>query len=584
MRWFTPATALLLAWGALAFGAEYAWAYAPLLVFATTIGLLALVTPAPAGRGSTPVAAGGGSTPLAAALALVFCAGVLQVVPLPEPVLRAVSPARSAHDFAALYASATPAAPATPAASVSDAAPAADAASSHQPRTLSIAPSRTRLGLAFLAGLSIFFLGCVRALSVVRPSGLARVLVVLGVVVAVAGIVQEAGGSLRVYGFWYPRKAWQPSAPFVNENHLAGWLVLALSLSAGYLCGAAARAGWRPPADWRGLVVRLASRDANEIALVGFAVLVMALAILVTGSVSGMVCLGAVSWVSAARALRRQPGRGRRVLLPAALALVPLAAAALAGLAAVGEETAQTLSTALSPDGRIGLWEDTLRMVRDFPLAGVGLNTYGVGMLAYQTHGTEAYAVEAHNDYLQLAAEGGLLLGLPLAAAVVVFAREVRRRFREGADDTRTWWLRAGAVTGLGGLALQSLVDFSLQMPGNAVLFALLMAVAVHRPARRAPRTASHAIPVVPGRRRPHRPGMPSPGAGPARPRAEAGRRCSEYRGTTQSTRPLPPSCPSIALAGAGRGPEVAAAASIPEPAGRAARADSSAARSRRRR
>ena len=464
MRWFVPATTLLLAWGALAFGAEYAWAYAPLLVFCTTIGMLGLVAPAPAGSGPAPVAG---------ALGLVFFAGMLQVAPLPEPVLRAVSPARSAHDYAALYAAVTPGAPATDPV----AAPAAA-------RTISTAPSRTLLGLAFLGGLSIFFLGCVRVLSAVRPSGLVRCLMVLGVVVAVAALVQEASGSLRVYGVWRPRKAWRPAAPFVNENHLAGWLVMTLSLSAGYLCGGAARARWRPPPDWRRLVVRLASRDASEIALAGFAVLVMALAILATGSVSGLVCLGAVSWLLAALALRRQPGRGRRVLLPAALALAPLAAAAWAGLGAVGEEAARTLSTAFRPDGRIGLWADTLRMVRDFPLAGVGLNAYGVGMLAYQTHGLDARAVEAHNEYLHLAAEGGLLLCLPIAAAVAVFAREVRRRFREGADDTRTWWLRAGAVTGIGGLALQSLVDFSLQMPGNAVLFAVLMAVAAHRPGR----------------------------------------------------------------------------------------------------
>ena len=46
----------------------------------------------------------------------------------------------------------------------------------------------------------------------------------------------------------------------------------------------------------------------------------------------------------------------------------------------------------------------------------------------------------------------------------------------------RIYWLRIGAVTGLAALAFQSVVDFSLQMPGNAVTFALLMAVAAHRP------------------------------------------------------------------------------------------------------
>ena len=124
----------------------------------------------------------------------------------------------------------------------------------------------------------------------------------------------------------------------------------------------------------------------------------------------------------------------------------------------------------------------------DFPLAGTGLNTYGIAMLAYQTHGAEVRAVEAHNDYLQLAAEGGLLLGLPALLAAGCFIREVRRRFREAADDTRTWWLRAGAVLGLVAVALQELVDFSLQMPGNAVLFVLLMAIAAHRPAPAASR------------------------------------------------------------------------------------------------
>ena len=143
-----------------------------------------------------------------------------------------------------------------------------------------------------------------------------------------------------------------------------------------------------------------------------------------------------------------------------------------------------TLATALGDSGRIGIWRDTLRIIHDFPLVGTGLNTYGIAMLAYQSHGTEARAVEAHNDYLQLAAEGGLLLVIPFIFVIGVFAREVRRRFNEASDDTRTWWLRVGAVTGIASVALQELVDFSLQMPGNAVLFVLLMAVAVHRPAR----------------------------------------------------------------------------------------------------
>ncbi|MBI4519635.1 MAG: hypothetical protein HY701_02265 [Gemmatimonadetes bacterium] len=110
------------------------------------------------------------------------------------------------------------------------------------------------------------------------------------------------------------------------------------------------------------------------------------------------------------------------------------------------------------------------------------MNTYGIAMLHYQpVPGGELY-IEAHNDYLQLAAEGGLLLGVPILLAAVLFVREVWRRFREAADDSRTYWLRAGAVTGLCAIAFQELFDFTLQMPGAAALFVVLVAIAIHRP------------------------------------------------------------------------------------------------------
>ncbi|MCY4602246.1 MAG: O-antigen ligase family protein [Acidobacteria bacterium] len=463
MRWFAPATLLLVGWGALAFGAEYPWAYAPLLVFGATIGGLGLAARAPgAGRFRA----------VGLALGLVGAAAALQAAPLPQAVLSAVSPARFDRDWHALYAAEMPAEVGRPAPAIS------------------IRPPRTVLGLAFLTGLSLFFLGAARALTAVRPSGVARGLIVLGVLVALDGIVQAAGGGRLVNGFWYPRKAWEPAAPFINPNHFAGWMVMAVSVAAGHLGALVTRALRDAPPDWRRRAIRLGSREGSEILLVGFAVLVMALSVFVTGSVSGMVCLAAALAGCAGWATRRLAG-WRRLAVPAAAAAALGAAAAWAGLGAVGTEVAATLASALDAGGRPGLWRDTLRIAGDFPLTGTGLNTYGVAMLAYQTEGLEMRAVEAHNDYLQLAAEGGLLLGVPIVLAAGVFAREVRRRFREGTDDMRTRWLRVGAVTGLGAAALQALVDFSLQMPGNAVLFALLMAIAVHRPGPRRSRVQS---------------------------------------------------------------------------------------------
>jgi O-antigen ligase len=131
--------------------------------------------------------------------------------------------------------------------------------------------------------------------------------------------------------------------------------------------------------------------------------------------------------------------------------------------------------------GRVAVWRDARTLVRQFPLTGTGLNTFGVAMLFYQTtHLQELYA-EAHNDYLQVAAEGGALIGIPALALIVVTWAEVRRRLRGLPRGSSAHWIRAGAITGLLAACLQDAGEFSLQMPGNAALFCVLAAIALSR-------------------------------------------------------------------------------------------------------
>jgi O-antigen ligase len=136
---------------------------------------------------------------------------------------------------------------------------------------------------------------------------------------------------------------------------------------------------------------------------------------------------------------------------------------------------------------RRGAWADAMSIATMFPFTGSGLNTYGVATLFYQQHDLALYYREAHNDYLQLAAEGGVLLAAPAVLCLVTFVIMVWKRFN--AETSRSgYWLRVGAVTGLSAIALQETVDFSLQMPGNAALFAVLCGIAVHRAPERSAR------------------------------------------------------------------------------------------------
>jgi len=62
-----------------------------------------------------------------------------------------------------------------------------------------------------------------------------------------------------------------------------------------------------------------------------------------------------------------------------------------------------------------------------------------------------------------------------------------------------------GATFGLIGIVFQELTDFSLQMPGNAVLFALLAAIAIHHPPRRERPAGSDRLTVADPRGPSHR-------------------------------------------------------------------------------
>jgi O-antigen ligase len=215
-----------------------------------------------------------------------------------------------------------------------------------------------------------------------------------------------------------------------------------------------------------------------------------------TSSRSGMLSLALAFTLGVHAALRHQHGTLARSVTVGALVLASIGIVVWAG-------TATLVARFVSPDtvalgGRLPIWDRSLQIFGDFWIAGSGLNTYGAATLLYPEVVAGHHLREAHNDYLQLAIEGGLLLGVPLVAAVVTFAAAVRRQFSSSTDWT--YWIRLGAVTGILAVAVQSIVEFSLQMPGNASFFAVLCAIAIHRRGSppTAPDTSPSAAPAPP--------------------------------------------------------------------------------------
>jgi O-antigen ligase len=477
-RVLVAATLVTLAWGALAFGGVYAWAYTPLAIGCALLGLVSI-----AGlRTRVPM------TSMGLGLAAIAAAVALQLVPLPSTRLARISPSTDAflahQDFSYRIDKAG-----------RDAEGPTLAGALPPGRPLSLAPRQTGLGLLLFGALALFLLGTTKLLSNAGAASAARGIVCIGAMIALIGLIQYTllGNSerepIKVYGFWTPRYKATSFGPFINRNHFAGWMLMALPLAIGGAYAAASAVPRSTRAGWREYFAWLSTRSAAGMLLMIFAAALMGTSLMLSESRSGMAALAAGCVAFAWVVVRRQESRRAKLVTAGWFAAVALAVVAWAGAEVLVRRVSSLEKDMSSIGGRRQAWADTLGIMRDFPLAGTGLNTYGTAMMQYASTRGPLHFQEAHNDYLQLAAEGGLLVGVPVLATLVLFVGAVRRRFGEAPHSGSTYWIRVGAVTGLVAIACQSTFEFSLQMPGNAAMFAFLAAVALHRsPSLRSPR------------------------------------------------------------------------------------------------
>jgi O-antigen ligase len=343
------------------------------------------------------------------------------------------------------------------------------------PGPISVERGATALALAVVAG-SVLLFWCARTLFAsggVRTT--IRGIAWMGLVAAPIALAQHA--TAPRYFFWRyaaPAGNAQPFTPFVSRNDFAAWVIMALPVAAGYA------------------IARLQSREREgpfdpETAfdkrsmLLGAAALAMTAGLLGSLSRSGLfgAAVGFIVFVSLSR--RRMSARRTISLVTIAAAII---AVALVYVNASALRDRLGLAASEGVAGRFEIWRQTWPMVVDFWPVGSGVGTYERVMTLYQTSSRAFYYSHADNEYLQILAEGGALVAVPVAIAIVAGAIAIARRLR--ADRTRLYWIRAGAASGLLALAAQNTWEMTLRVPANAALFAVLAALTLREgnPAR----------------------------------------------------------------------------------------------------
>jgi O-antigen ligase len=142
-------------------------------------------------------------------------------------------------------------------------------------------------------------------------------------------------------------------------------------------------------------------------------------------------------------------------------------------LTTLNSETRQELSGGV----RVTIDRDCLRMWRERPVVGWGLGTFPVVYPRFRSFYTSFFVNEAHNDYLQLLVETGLVgFAIALWFLVVTFRRAWAKL--ENWTETANGTLTVAALLGCVGILVHSFLDFNVQIPANAALFFVLCALA----------------------------------------------------------------------------------------------------------
>lgn len=308
--------------------------------------------------------------------------------------------------------------------------------------------------LCFLSGQSL--------LRTAQARNLALILCIYGAVLATFALLQGISANGKLYWVRVPRLGGWIYGPYVNHNHYAGLMEMLLPIPL-VLC-----------------LTRLA--HSKERIAAAAAAAVMAGTIFLSGSRGGMLALFgefivlAVVLVKQRRDLRTAVGLGVFLLVVVGLLTWLGGDELLRRLA-----TVETAHTDLSAEMRLQINRDGLRMFWSKPVLGWGLDSFPVVYPQFRSFYTNFFVNQAHNDYLQLLIEMGVLGFATMLWFLIVLYRSALRKIGNWTSQV-TGAMTLACILGFTGILIHSAVDFNLHIPANAALFYVFCTIAAADP------------------------------------------------------------------------------------------------------
>jgi O-antigen ligase len=330
--------------------------------------------------------------------------------------------------------------------------------------------STTVYFLLFLSCAAILFLTVSGFQTRRQVKVLVVCILVLGTFQAVYGLIQYLGDYDFIWQFKRGNYFPLASGTFINRNHYALLVNLCLCTGIGFLHyqGHRLLAGFR--FSWRDA---LSAPGSAKLLWLLFWLILMGTGVIF--SMSRMGILAMMAGLSAMLLASMATISGRKATLIGLLVII-----AIVGLAAyIGVDEILARYEGLSTEqkasqNRLTLWRDGWEMTEKHLLFGQGLGTFQWTFPAYETADLDRPARYAHNDYLQMLAEMGVVgLGLLLWFFAAVWRAAVQNLRHD--EDPLVKGIGLGTIGALTVLGLQEITDFGLYIPGVAVTAALIV-------------------------------------------------------------------------------------------------------------
>lgn len=304
-----------------------------------------------------------------------------------------------------------------------------------------------------------------------RLSTLVHVVIGVAVASAVFGMMRQT--AQHSAGFILPNlRPGSGYAQFTNRNHFAYLMEMAIGLVAGLIIVPARRRERLPAylaaliALWTALV--LANSRAGILAMI-------------VQLVFGVLLFSIVRE-------RKGAGAPKRSLAPRIVMATVVLFVVVSGVIWIGGDplaaTLENVSTEIAVTDttdlhlatrRRDIWYSTWQMFKANPIAGVGFGGYWADIPRYHEGSGLLTPQQAHNDYLEILASGGVIGALLL----IWFGAAVIRQSRIALGSTDDYYNATsfGAIIAIAGVAAHSVFDFGLHITLNAFVFVALLSI-----------------------------------------------------------------------------------------------------------